>query len=125
MMVYALGVQMSQGNLASAELIEARELKVILRAVGDTVRLQILHHLAQRDEMNVSELVAALRTSQPLLSWHLGVLRRLGLVSVRRQGRMVWYSLDRATLESVWARLDAWLSRDSEQRSMSEEEEHV
>jgi len=116
---------MSQENLTSAELIEARELKVILRAVGDTVRLQILHHLAQRDEMNVSELVAALRTSQPLLSWHLGVLRRLGLVSVRRQGRMVWYSLDRATLESVWARLDAWLSRDSEQRSMSEEEEHV
>jgi len=115
---------MSQGNLPSAELVEARELKTILRAVGDTVRLQILHHLAQQDEMNVSELVVALRTSQPLLSWHLGVLRRLGLVSVRREGRLVWYSLDRASLEGFWERLDAWLSVDSEQCSVSEEREH-
>lgn len=116
---------MSQGNLPSAELVEARELKAILRALGDTVRLQILHHLAQRDEMNVSELVVALRTSQPLLSWHLGVLRRLGLVSVRREGRLVWYSLDRAALDSFWARLDAWLSADSEPRNVSEEGEHA
>lgn len=50
--------------------------------------------LATNEEMGVTDLVRALRISQPLASWHLGVLRRTGVVKVRRQGRQVRYSLD-------------------------------
>jgi DNA-binding transcriptional ArsR family regulator len=116
---------MSQSNVPTAELVAVRELKATLRAVGDTLRLQILHHLAQHDEMNVSELVEALRTSQPLLSWHLGVLRRARLVFIRRQGRLVWYSLDRDSLRAFRERLDDWLCSERERDGENEGEEHV
>jgi DNA-binding transcriptional ArsR family regulator len=91
------------------ELAEIRELRLYFRAVGDTVRLQVLRRLAHGEEMSVTELARALRVSQPLLSWHLGVLRRIGLVTVRKEGRMVLYALDRDTLHSFHQRFDAWI----------------
>ena len=39
------------------------------------------------------DLVTELGTSQPLLSFHLKILREAGLVSDRRDGRWVHYSL--------------------------------
>ena len=93
----------------SDELVEARELRVYLRAIGDLARLQIMRQLAQNGEMGVTELARALRVSQPLLSFHLGVLKRAYLVSVRKEGRSVFYSLDRQTLRSFGRRFDAWV----------------
>jgi DNA-binding transcriptional ArsR family regulator len=98
------------------ELVEARELRASLRVVGDLVRLQILRRLAENEEMGVTELAGALRVSQPLLSWHLGVLKRVGLVKVRREGRLVWYALDHQALRSFLQRLDEWLGERSEEQ---------
>lgn len=70
------------------------DLKISLRAMADVVRLNILHQLAGRGEITVTDLVSALAISQPLVSWHLRMLRRAGLVRTRRQGREVLCSLD-------------------------------
>lgn len=78
---------------------EVRELCVYFRALGDTLRLRLVRELAAGGEMSVSQLVAALRVSQPLVSWHLGPLKRVGLVRIRRAGRQVYCSLDRARLK--------------------------
>jgi DNA-binding transcriptional ArsR family regulator len=53
--------------------------------------------LAQR-ECTVNELAEALDKSQPLMSWHLRRLRAAGVVKIRRSGREVYCSLDRAVL---------------------------
>jgi len=37
----------------------------------------------------VTDLCLALRVSQPLMSWHLRILRRAGLVTTYRSGRQV------------------------------------
>ena len=91
------------------ELVEARELRIYLRAIGDLARLQIMRQLAQNKEMGVTELARALRVSQPLLSFHLGVLRRADLVSVRKEGRSVFCALNRQALRSFGQRFDAWV----------------
>jgi len=100
---------MSQSNLPP-EVVEARELRAYLRTVGDMVRLQILRQLAHSGELGVTELAHVLRVSQPLVSWHLGVLRRIELVSVRREGRLVWYSLNRPQLRAFRERFSAWIA---------------
>ena len=116
---------MSQVDPASQErikvLAEARELRLFLVTVGDLVRLQVLRQLTQREEMSVTELVRAVRVSQPLLSWHLGVLKRLGLVRVRRDGRLVWYALNGLALRSFCQRFAAWIGLDA--ASVAEEGE--
>lgn len=71
------------------------DLKVMAKAMGDVVRLNILHALASQNEMIVTDLAQQLLVSQPLISWHLTILRRAGLVRTRRKGRLVYCSLDR------------------------------
>ena len=109
------------GQQRMQEVGEARELCALLRAVGDPVRLQVLRQLAQNEEMSVNALVQAVRVSQPLLSWHLGVLRRSGLVDMRKEGRLVWYSLNHQALSSFDERLHTWIEGSPD--SIAEERE--
>lgn len=62
------------------------------QALADPKRLRILE-LLRGGERCVCDLVTELGTSQPLLSFHLKILREAGPVSDRRDGRWVHYSL--------------------------------
>lgn len=84
---------------------ELRELKVALRACADVTRLRILNLLADDDEHSVTDLVSLLRMSQPLVSWHLRILRRCDLIATRRVGRQVRYRINRKGWELFLMRL--------------------
>jgi DNA-binding transcriptional ArsR family regulator len=60
-------------------------------AVAEPRRRQILTYLAQR-ERPVGDIAVALSLDQPSVSKHLGVLRSVGLVRVRCDGRHRYYS---------------------------------
>jgi DNA-binding transcriptional ArsR family regulator len=59
-------------------------------AVAEPRRRDILEYLAPR-ERSVGDIVAALGLAQPSVSKHLRVLRDVGLVEVRRDGRQSLY----------------------------------
>ena len=91
---------------------------LVLDAVGEPNRRQLLQLLHQRDESTVSELVEYSGLRQPQVSKHLKVLAGAELVSVRADGRHRRYRLDGtglraahdwfASFEDVWhARFDA------------------
>lgn len=64
-----------------------------LRVIGDPVRWELLEHLAASD-LRVGELVERTGRAQNLVSYHLGELRRWGLVASRRSaadGRDSYY----------------------------------
>ncbi|ADD40362.1 ArsR/SmtB family transcription factor [Stackebrandtia nassauensis] len=69
-------------------------------AVAEPRRREILAILAE-GERTVTELVDALGLVQPLVSKHLRVLREVGLVSVREEGRRRVYSMDGRPLKAV------------------------
>jgi ArsR family transcriptional regulator, arsenate/arsenite/antimonite-responsive transcriptional repressor len=64
------------------------------RALADETRQGILQMLLE-GEKKVGELVEAFDTSQPTISHHLNILKSLGLVSSRREGKHVYYSIHR------------------------------
>jgi DNA-binding transcriptional ArsR family regulator len=78
-------------------------------AVAEPRRRQILEILAT-GERPVGDLVAALGLAQPLVSKHLRVLREVGLVRVREEGRQRLYRVDGRPLEPIheWVRGFAW-----------------
>lgn len=59
-------------------------------AVAEPRRRQILDYLAPQ-ERSVGEIVLSLRLEQPSVSKHLRVLRNVGLVRARREGRRMLY----------------------------------
>ncbi len=83
-------------------------------AVAEPHRRQILD-LLRRGERPVNDLVATLRMSQPLVSKHLRVLRGVGLVAARDEGRQRIYRVDAEALKPIrdWiaSYADAWDER--------------
>jgi DNA-binding transcriptional ArsR family regulator len=71
-------------------------------AVAEPRRRAILDLLAE-GERSVNDLVERLDVAQPVVSKHLRVLREVGLVQVRDEGRQRFYRLDPTPLREVYA----------------------
>jgi len=56
------------------------------------IRLKIISAVCQ-GEKNVSELLAAIDTTQPNMSQHLATLYRSGVLTKRREGTQIYYRL--------------------------------
>ncbi|MEO6501645.1 MAG: metalloregulator ArsR/SmtB family transcription factor [Jatrophihabitantaceae bacterium] len=69
-------------------------------AIAEARRRQILDVLAG-GERGVNDLVALLGVAQPLVSKHLRVLREVGLVEVREDGRQRMYRLNAQSLKPI------------------------
>jgi ArsR family transcriptional regulator len=64
----------------------------ILRALGDVTRLSVLQALLEKPA-HVNDLLKRVTVGQSLLSHHLKVLRDAGLVTAKRDGKAVLYSV--------------------------------
>jgi len=64
-----------------------------LKALAEPTRLQILEMLDQ-EEMCVCEMIERLNMSQPAVSHHLKILRQAELITDRKEGKWVFYSLN-------------------------------
>jgi ArsR family transcriptional regulator len=64
----------------------------LLKALADETRLRILNLLAQ-EELSGTDLMEILNTGQSRVSTHLNLLKEVGLVLDRREGRRTLYSI--------------------------------
>jgi DNA-binding transcriptional ArsR family regulator len=80
---------------------DLRRLRTLYRALGDETRLRVISLLAELGPMPVNELSARVVLSQPLISWHLRILRLANLVETQRQGREVICRLRTAAFEEL------------------------
>ncbi len=80
------------------------------KAMADNTRQAILRLLQVRGEMTVGEIVAAFKLSQPTISYHLGILRKYGLVKTRQQGKEIYYDIDQQNVTECCGMLMAKFS---------------
>ena len=73
----------------------------VFNAIAECRRREIVTALSTSDSLSVGALVEQLGMLQPAVSKHLGVLRKVGLVSVIKDGRMRLYKLDAAKLKPI------------------------
>ena len=71
---------------------DLRELRRFHKVLADVNRLRIVRRLAD-GPATVTELIDHVGLSQPLVSWHLGKLREVGLVAARRNGREIVHTI--------------------------------
>jgi DNA-binding transcriptional ArsR family regulator len=70
-------------------------------AIAELRRRQIIEVLADGQEQAVGDLVERLQIAQPAVSKHLGVLRKVGLVTVSKRGQQRYYRLNFQELKPV------------------------
>lgn len=78
----------------------------LFAALADRTRLRLLNLMNGR-EVCVCYFVEILKQGQPKISRHLAYLRRAGIVSARREGKWMHYSIERPTDAGAAAILDA------------------
>ena len=78
------------------------KMTVVLKAMGNSQRLQILTQLADGSEKSVSEIEQLIPNfSQSALSQHLGRLRRADIVRTRRASQTIYYSIEDADVVRI------------------------
>jgi DNA-binding transcriptional ArsR family regulator len=70
-------------------------------AIAEPRRRRLLEVLGEK-EMPVNEIVEKVGWSQPTVSKHLGVLKQVGLVKERREGRQRLYRVDAGRLKPIY-----------------------
>jgi DNA-binding transcriptional ArsR family regulator len=101
-------------------------------AVAEPRRREILNYLALQ-ERPVGEIVAALGVEQPSVSKHLRVLKDVGLVHARREGRQMFYRTNAeairplhewtGTFEKFWRHQLASVKERAEQKAREAQKE--
>jgi DNA-binding transcriptional ArsR family regulator len=73
----------------------------VFHAIADPRRRQIIDLLARRRGLPVGTIVVALALPQPAVSKHLGILRGVGIVTVKKLGKSRVYDLNLVQLRTV------------------------
>ncbi|MEN7550313.1 metalloregulator ArsR/SmtB family transcription factor [Rapidithrix thailandica] len=73
----------------------------ILKTIAHPVRLRIIGLLNDHEQLSVSELCEKLDCEQSLTSHHLSNMKLKGLLSARREGKNIYYSLKEKQVTSI------------------------
>ncbi|SEP90484.1 ArsR/SmtB family transcription factor [Neolewinella agarilytica] len=86
-----------------------RSAVLVLRAINHELRRNIISLLEEEERMTVTQMYIKLRIEQSVASQHLAILRKAGIVQPFREGKFIYYSLDKERLAQI-AQLVADLS---------------
>jgi len=78
------------------------DLAEIFKVFGDSTRIKILYALFFARKMCVCDLAAFLNISQSAVSHQLRVLKQARLVKFKREGKVVYYSLDDEHVQKIF-----------------------
>ena len=80
---------------------DLRRAVLVLRAVNHKLRQRIIEVLEESDNMTVTDIYIKLRLEQSVASQHLAILRRAGVVITDRNGKFIYYSIDKERLAQI------------------------
>lgn len=90
-------VESGAAPLAAREPVAMHQAQLLLRALAEPIRLQVVQAL-QQGERCVCDLSGDLDLAQSKLSFHLKVLKEAGLIRARQEGRWIYYRLEPSAL---------------------------
>ena len=69
-------------------------LRRYFKALGDKTRFDVVQQLSRMSESSVTDLCVILGVTQPLMSWHVRILRNAGIVTTRPFTEAIGWSAD-------------------------------
>lgn len=73
----------------------------VLRALNHPVRQRIIQILDDEDKITVTDLYVKMRMEQSVASQQLAILRRSGVVKTEREGKYIYYMVNKPRLEEI------------------------
>jgi DNA-binding transcriptional ArsR family regulator len=88
-------------GFSEADNKNVKDASLVLRALNHKLRQQILKLMASKPGITVTELYVKLRLEQSVASQHLAILRRAGIVTTQREGKLIHYSIDPERVDQI------------------------
>ena len=82
----------------------------LFKALANEERLEIISLLKQNNEMCAQDIEHHFYLEQSTTSHHLNTLKRAGITKSRKEGRRVFYSLDRDGFGKIWEKFHTYLN---------------
>lgn len=76
----------------------------IFKALADKTRQEILELLGE-DELNVTDICAEFKVSQPTVSHHLNILKNCHLVESRKAGKNIYYHVRKEVFRGAFGQV--------------------
>lgn len=83
------------------DFIQLKKAAMILRAVNHKLRQSVIRLLEDSGRLTVTEIYVKLRLEQSVASQHLAILRRAGIVRTDRDGKYIYYSLNKPRISEI------------------------
>ncbi len=80
---------------------DLRKAVLVLRAINHKLRQRIITLLEDNDSLTVTDIYIKLRLEQSVASQHLAILRRASVVNTDREGKYIYYSLNKDRLAQI------------------------
>ena len=73
----------------------------ILKAIGHPIRVEIIRKIYENQILSVSEIQDLLNISQPVISLHLGILKKNGIINSSKEGKKSLYFIQKKSVTQV------------------------
>lgn len=87
---------MSDIDIEQLEIAASR-----LRSIAHPIRIALISLLQEKDKLSVTEIYNKLGIEQATASHHLNILKINGILTCKREGKMMYYSLKSNTLLKI------------------------
>ncbi len=73
----------------------------LLKAIAHPIRIKIVRIIFEHHTLSVSAIHTLLNIDQPIISLHLGLLRKQGIIIVEKKGKHSYYSISNRSIMQV------------------------
>ena len=91
----------AEGENLKLDFLRLKKAAMILRALNHKLRQQLLRLIDEQQKITVTEIYVNLRLEQSVVSQHLAILRRAGIVITKREGKFIFYSLNYKRIKEI------------------------
>ncbi len=88
-------------NFTDLDAKSIEKAAIIMKAIAHPLRLAILGHLSEGEELTVTEIHEAVKIEQSTASHHLGILKDKGILISRRDGKNTIYAIKNKNLKKL------------------------
>jgi len=95
--------QKNSKSTTNIDYVTLKKAVMTLRAINHPLRRQMMEIMKEQGQIIVTELFIKMRLEQSVVSQHLAILRKVGVLSTKRDGKFIFYSLNETRINEIAA----------------------
>ncbi len=103
---------MSTKTTVAQRLEKLEYAEALMRALAHRLRIQILEFIHKEGQTHVQKIYRTLDLEQSITSQHLAIMRKVGLLHCRKEGKFKYYSVNYDLIERAVLAVDEFVERE-------------